>query len=256
MTLRFASLEKSLDALAAVLAASGNDERMGQLTDVERVAIRAGVVQHFEIAYELCWKLIARWLNANTSPGIADGVARRQLFRLAAENRLIGDVDKWMRHHESRNTTSRIYDFVKAETVYRATVDFVHDAKALLGALKARNDRPGRPRPSGASRFHPAVDIRPGHLDIVLGALRRHVPDREVLAFGSRATWTSKDCSDLDLAIMGGEPLPQGAAAALDEALVESELPFRVDIVEWGRIDEGFRSVVLRHAVSVRSPAP
>ena len=140
MTIRYGSLRKSLNALAEVSAMSGNDERMRQLTDIERVAIRAGVVQHFEITYELCWKLIARWLNANISPGIADGVARRQLFRLAAENRLINDVERWMEHHEGRNATSHIYDFNKAEAVYRATVDFVHDARALLHALEARND--------------------------------------------------------------------------------------------------------------------
>lgn len=140
MTLQLVSLGKSLSALAEVLAVSGNDERMGQLTDVERVAIRAGVVQHFEITYELCWKLIARWLNANISPGIADGVTRRQLFRLAAENRLINDVERWMRHHEGRNVTSHIYDFDKAEAVYVATADFVHDARALLRALEAQND--------------------------------------------------------------------------------------------------------------------
>ena len=140
MTLQLVSLGKSLSALAGVLAVSGNDERMGQLTDVERVAIRAGVVQHFEITYELCWKLIARWLNANISLGIADGVTGRQLFRLAAENRLINDVERWMRHHEGRNATSHIYDFDKAEAVYVATVDFVHDARALFRALEARND--------------------------------------------------------------------------------------------------------------------
>ena len=140
MTLQLISLGKSLNALAEVLAVSGNDKRMGQLTDIERVAIRAGVVQHFEITYELCWKLMARWLNANISPGVADGVTRRQLFRLAAENRLINDVERWMRHHEGRNATSHIYDFAKAEAVYRATVDFVHDARALLRALENRND--------------------------------------------------------------------------------------------------------------------
>ena len=140
MTLQYDSLRKSLSALAQVAAVSGNDERMAQLTDIERLAIRAGVVQHFEITYELCWKLIARWLNANISPGIADGVTKQQLFRLAAENRLINDVEKWMGHHERRNATSHIYDFDKAEVVYRATADFVHDARALLRALEARHD--------------------------------------------------------------------------------------------------------------------
>jgi len=140
MALQLKSLRKSIQALSEVAAASGNHERMSQLWDIERVAIRAGMVQHFEITYELCWKLMARWINANVSPGIADGVTRRQLFRLAAERHLIQDVDRWMSHHEGRNATSHIYDFAKAEAVYQATIDFVHDARALLRALEARND--------------------------------------------------------------------------------------------------------------------
>lgn len=140
MTLQLVSLQRSLDALAEVLGVSGDDTRMGQLSDIERVAIRAGVVQHFEIAYELCWKFVVRWLNANISPGIAKGVSRRQLFRLAAEYRLINDVEKWMQHHEGRNATSHVYDFHQAEAAYQAAEDFVHDARALLRSLEDRND--------------------------------------------------------------------------------------------------------------------
>ena len=109
----------------------------------------------------------------------------------------------------------------------------------------------------------PRVDLRPDHWAIVRRALRRHVPDREVLAFGSRATWTAKDYSDLDLAVMGAEPLSLRTVSALDEALGDSDLPFKVDIVDWARIDHDFRSVIRRHAVSVqdrtrsfRAPAP
>ena len=98
----------------------------------------------------------------------------------------------------------------------------------------------------------PNLDLRPDHWAIVRDALRRHVPDREVLAFGSRATWTAKDYSDLDLAIMGEEPLSLRASSAVDEALVESDLPFRVDIVEWARIDDGFRRIVRGHGVVVQ----
>ena len=101
----------------------------------------------------------------------------------------------------------------------------------------------------------PDVDLRPDHWAIVRDALRRHVPDREVLAFGSRATWTAKDYSDLDLAIMGEEPLSLRAASALNEALVESDLPFRVDIVDWARVDDGFRAIIRGHGVPVQTPA-
>ena len=95
------------------------------------------------------------------------------------------------------------------------------------------------------------VDLRPDHWAIVRDALRQHVPDREVLVFGSRATGNAKEYSDLDLAIMGEEPLSLREVSALEEALGESDLPFKVDIVEWARIDEGFRRIVRGHGVVV-----
>ena len=99
MPLELDSLRNSIATLRDLLAVSENDARMGHLTDVERNGIRSGVIQNFEVTYELSWKLMARWLNTYVSPGVADGVTRRQLFRLAAENRLIPDVDLWMQHH-------------------------------------------------------------------------------------------------------------------------------------------------------------
>jgi len=100
----------------------------------------------------------------------------------------------------------------------------------------------------------PNLDLRPDHWAIVRDALSRHVPGREVLAFGSRATWTAKDYSDLDLAIMGEEPLSLRVTSALDEAFVESDLPFRVDIVDWAKIDDGFRVIIRRHGVPFHAP--
>ncbi len=94
----------------------------------------------------------------------------------------------------------------------------------------------------------PYLDLRPDHWAIVRDILRRHLADREVLAFGSRPTWTAMDYSDIDLAIMGEEPIALGTAIALDEALMESDLPFRVDIVHWARTDSSFRAISLRKA--------
>ena len=140
MPLGLDSLRNSIKSLTDLLAVSENDARMGQLSEVERKGIRSGVIQNFEVTYELSWKLMARWLNTYIGAGIADGVTRRQLFRLAAENRLILDVDLWMRYHEARNATSHIYDEEKALLVYRATREFAHDARLLLEALEARDD--------------------------------------------------------------------------------------------------------------------
>ena len=140
MPLELDNLRNSIKSLSDLLKVSENDARMGQLSDVERNGIRSGVIQNFEVTYELSWKLIARWLNTYIADGTADGVTRRQLFRLAAENRLIADVDMWMQHHQARNDTSHIYDEERAAQVYRATREFSHDARWLLEALEARND--------------------------------------------------------------------------------------------------------------------
>ena len=140
MALALDSLQKAVSALAAVLAKSDDVEFMNSLDDVARNAIKAGVVQHFEFTYELCWKFIKRWLETNISPAIADGVTRRELFRLAAENRLLDDVEQWMRYHEARNLTSHIDQPEIAERVYNTAHEFARDAARLLAALEARND--------------------------------------------------------------------------------------------------------------------
>lgn len=140
MPLELTNLRNSIRSLADLLEVAENDTRMGQFTEVERNGIRAGVIQNFEVTYELAWKLMARWLNTHVGTGIADGVTRRQLFRLAAESNLIHDVDQWMQHHEARNTTSHTYDEEKAAWVYQDTREFVHDARYLLQVLEASDD--------------------------------------------------------------------------------------------------------------------
>ncbi len=103
MPLHLDHLRDSIEALDALLTASEDEARMGQLSEIERMGIRVGVVKHFEITYELSWKLMARWLNANVGSDTADGVTRRQLFRLSAAHKLISDVDQWMRYHDAKN---------------------------------------------------------------------------------------------------------------------------------------------------------
>lgn len=96
------------------------------------------------------------------------------------------------------------------------------------------------------------VDLQPDHWRIVRDALRRHVPTRKVLAFGSRVTRTARKFSDLDLAVMGDKPMSLSTLAALDETLCESDLPFKVDIVDWALTDKTFRRIIRQHGVAIQ----
>lgn len=95
----------------------------------------------------------------------------------------------------------------------------------------------------------PNIDIRPDHWEIVRDILRKHVPQYEVWAFGSRAKWTAKAYSDLDLAVITDNPLPIQISANLSEAFSESDLPWKVDVVDWATTSESFRAVIERDKV-------
>lgn len=94
------------------------------------------------------------------------------------------------------------------------------------------------------------IDIRTDHLRTVHDVLARHLPDGvKVWVFGSRATWATKDSSDLDLALEGDGEIPPRSLAALDAAFEDSDLPFTVDVVDVKRLGERFRRIVTRQRV-------
>lgn len=75
-------------------------------------------------------------------------------------------------------------------------------------------------------------DLRPEQLEIVRRILENLVPDKTVWAFGSRVEDRAKDHSDLDLAIVSDTALSIDEIGRLREAFAESDIPFRVDIVD------------------------
>ncbi len=97
----------------------------------------------------------------------------------------------------------------------------------------------------------PKLEISPVHWAIVADILTRHLPYTTVWAFGSRARFTTKPYSDLDLAIIGDAPLSLSEVAALEHDFTESALPFKVDIVDWATTSEAFRDIIRQTHVVV-----
>lgn len=96
------------------------------------------------------------------------------------------------------------------------------------------------------------LDITPTELEIVRTILARHATELEVRAFGSRVSGPAKKFSDLDLAIMGETPLSASMLADLEEDFRESDLPFKVDVVDWATTKENFRRIIEQEYVVVQ----
>jgi predicted nucleotidyltransferase len=87
--------------------------------------------------------------------------------------------------------------------------------------------------------------LQPSELLTVRNILIHHVPEFEVWAFGSRVHGRHlKPHSDLDLAIKTTNPLSLNRFLDLKAAFSESDLPYRVDLIDWASTEPGFRTLV------------
>lgn len=77
---------------------------------------------------------------------------------------------------------------------------------------------------------------------IVLDRLKPH--HARVYLFGSRAAGTATRSSDLDVAILPVDPLPDGLLFEIREALENSPILCSVDLVDLGRAEPAFRQRV------------
>ena len=99
-----------------------------------------------------------------------------------------------------------------------------------------------------------SIDLADTHLQYLRRTLEEHVPDCEVWAFGSRIGKNAKPFSDLDLAIVSPERVSVGRIALLAEAFEESDLPMRIDILDWHTTNPSFQQQIAEHHEVVFRP--
>lgn len=100
------------------------------------------------------------------------------------------------------------------------------------------------------------MHLSPEERDLVLKILKQQVPEYEVVAFGSRVHGKNlKPFSDLDLAVKARKPLSTAVLASLRNAFSESNLPFKVDVVDWASASEAFRAIIASAPAILQKPA-
>ena len=100
---RFQNFEKSLAYLEQALDISEPD-----------IIQKAGLIQFFEISFELAWNVIKDYLEEQ---GFIEIKSPRGALKKAFETGLIADGHSWMQLLDDRNITSHAYD--------EATVDMI-----------------------------------------------------------------------------------------------------------------------------------
>jgi uncharacterized protein len=100
------------------------------------------------------------------------------------------------------------------------------------------------------------IDLPTDHRRVVLNILRANLPESaKAWVFGSRATGRARRYSDLDLAIDAGRRLTLDEIARLSEAFRDSDLPYRVDVVDWHNVDDPWRQMIVAERVPLTEAA-
>ncbi len=89
------------------------------------------------------------------------------------------------------------------------------------------------------------------YVDIVKELVLKKVPASEysVFLFGSRAAGNAHQMSDIDVGFLGETDFPIMLKAEIEEAIDESIVPFKVDLVDFKQVGEAFRAEALKHIV-------
>lgn len=111
---RWKQRHDNLEQVVALLNDAVEERRRRNLSQLEQ----AGLIQRFEIAWELSWKLMADCLRAlGSEPQI---IGPKPIIRQAFAAGLIADGQAWIDASLTRNMLSHTYNAAKAEQAVEA----------------------------------------------------------------------------------------------------------------------------------------
>ncbi len=67
----------------------------------------------------------------------------------------------------------------------------------------------------------------------------------EVFLFGSRAAGNNRKWSDYDIGILGKGKIPYQILTKAENELEDSDIPYRVDIIDFTQVSDKFKSIAL-----------
>lgn len=95
------------------------------------------------------------------------------------------------------------------------------------------------------------MQLAKSEIKIIKSILRELLPTAEVWIFGSRAQDQGGKYSDIDILLKIPKPIPFNVMFKLRDAFAESNLIFKVDLVDWQRVTPEFRASILQDAKKI-----
>lgn len=187
-----------------------------------------------------------------------DQLHDKDLLRLAHTHGLISAeaLPRWFAQRDLAADMERVESQPFRTRLVALAPAFIEDTTQLEETLRVRFSL--TPELPIGQAVVPAEDLHlaPEVLSKLKELLQEHAPEFEFLAYGSRVNGGGHDGGDIDLVVRNPKAEDKKRSQArtdiddLKFALAQSDLPVRVDLLEWTFIPEAFREEISRkHAV-------
>lgn len=89
--------------------------------------------------------------------------------------------------------------------------------------------------------------------DLIRDTIYKHLSKEEygAFVFGSRADGTARRWSDIDVGIRGAKQVPGSLIEIVREELEESDIPYKVEVVDFAKVSDKFRRFALEEVVEL-----
>lgn len=88
------------------------------------------------------------------------------------------------------------------------------------------------------------IDAKDEEIEFISKTIKKHISDCEIRVFGSRIKGKARRYSDIDIAIITNGKIEWSILGKIGDEFAESEIPYRIDIIDWNAIDESFRKII------------
>ncbi len=88
------------------------------------------------------------------------------------------------------------------------------------------------------------IEAKKNEFELIAETIKKHIPYCEIRVFGSRIKGTARSYSDIDIAIVTDKKIEPMVMEKIREEFAESDLPFRVDVLDFNAISESFRKII------------
>lgn len=228
-------------------------------SDSVRSLMIGSFARDWDEASDATFKLLRKVLRAHGHGARRmDEMVDRDILRLAHTHGLLTaeELTRWLAQRALAEDADRAESPYFQRRLQRMAADIVNDANSLETALRHRFGT--MPPPEERAEVSSAdMDLDPAILSRLIEILHELAPGREFWAYGSRVNGGGHEGGDIDLVVR--DPSVDDDAYQdlyrLREGLSQSDLPIRVDLLDWNGIPQAFRQEISRsYAVLQRAP--